>query len=33
LFDEELTALNQERGWDLLALDDALSALSEVDPE
>ncbi len=32
LFDEEIAVVNHEKGWELLALDDALSGLSSIDP-
>jgi RNA polymerase sigma factor (TIGR02999 family) len=33
LFDERVAVVNQEKGFGLVALDDALSSLSEIDPE
>ncbi len=33
LFDERLADVNQEKGVELVALDDALTGLSEIDPE
>ncbi len=32
VFDEEVTVVNDQKDLDLLALDDALTSLSEVDP-
>jgi RNA polymerase sigma factor (TIGR02999 family) len=33
LFDEQVAGVNQEKGVELVALDDALTSLSEMDPE
>jgi len=33
LFDERVAVVNREKGVGLVALDDALSSLSEIDPE
>lgn len=33
LFDEALYTVNADQGWELLALDDALEGLAEIDPD